>query len=121
MNPNQTCELILQQIKESNLNFTLTETPFSVTLNIKKSFINYKSGLVKSSGFSSSNFQILNKSFSTSTKNNKCNITTQTSDLKAAPTQFKSSSSSTNPLTNIPAHKPTPTIVNQFTQKQLNN
>ena len=117
MDPNQTCEFILKQIKESNLNFTLTETPFAVTLNIKKSFIKDKRGSVRHSGFSfanhsASNFQILKKSSPSSIKNTS-NIQ---GDLKAS--QFKNSS--TIPMMNIPAHKPmTTSIVNQSTQKQL--
>ena len=72
MDPNQTCEFILNQIKTSNLNYTLTETPFAVTLNIKKSFIKEKSGSVRSSGVSSTNFEQMPSitSFTTSqTKN----------------------------------------------------
>ena len=116
MNPNQTCELILKQIKESNLNFTLTETPFAVTLNIKKSFINDKSGSVKNSGFSSPN-QLLKKSSSIkNTSNFQCNTSIQPSDLKA--TQFKKSSSIH--LMNIPTYMAmVPTSVTQSTQKQI--
>ena len=34
-----TCEFLLQQIRSSNLNFILEETPFSAYLTIRKSFL----------------------------------------------------------------------------------
>ena len=43
----QTCDLLLNLVKNSNLNFSLTESPFSVTINIKKSFIKDKNGIVR--------------------------------------------------------------------------
>ena len=96
------------------MNFTLTETPFAVTLNIKKSFINDKSGSVKNSGFSSPN-QLLKKSSSIkNTSNFQCNTSIQPRDLKDM--QFKSSI----PLMNIPTYMAmVPTSVTQSTQKQI--
>ena len=40
----QTCEIILKHVKDSSLNFNLTESPFSVIINIKKSFIKDRIG-----------------------------------------------------------------------------
>ena len=39
MDANNTCEFLLKQIKSSNLNFMLQETPYSAYLTIRKSFI----------------------------------------------------------------------------------
>jgi hypothetical protein len=38
--PSMACEQVLWLIKNSNLNFQLKETPFSLGVNIKKSFVN---------------------------------------------------------------------------------
>ena len=54
MNPYQTCEVLLSQIKNSNINFSLIETPFSASLCIKKSFIKDLNGLVRTSNIVSS-------------------------------------------------------------------
>ena len=51
----QTCEIFLSNLKRSNLNFSLIETPFAVEIKIKKTFIKERSGLVRFSGFSSEN------------------------------------------------------------------
>ena len=40
----KTCDVILSHIKPSNLNFSLTESPFSVQIRIRKTFITYKNG-----------------------------------------------------------------------------
>ena len=50
MDPNQTCEMLLQHLKNSNLNYNLSESPFSVTIHLKKSFIKDKNGIPRSSG-----------------------------------------------------------------------
>ena len=44
MNPSETCDVLLSYVKKSNLNFHISESPFSVTINIKKSFITTKYG-----------------------------------------------------------------------------
>ena len=49
MDPAQTCELLLNSLKQSNLNFQLVESPFSVSIQIKKSFIREQNGAVRSS------------------------------------------------------------------------
>ena len=49
MNPNRLCELLLSQIKNSNLNFSLIETPFSASVCIRKSFVKDLSGLARAS------------------------------------------------------------------------
>ena len=36
--PQQSCDLILQQIRTSHLNFAIQETPYSIFLTIRKSF-----------------------------------------------------------------------------------
>ena len=51
MDANQTSELILSNIKMSNLNFNIMESPFSLTITIKKSFIKNKDGTLRKSGF----------------------------------------------------------------------
>ena len=50
MDPIQTCELLLSSLKQSNLNFHLIESPFSVKIEIKKSFIRNQNGAIRSSG-----------------------------------------------------------------------
>ena len=45
----QTCETLLSYVKNSNLNFNLNESPFSVNINIRKSFIKDKNGSVRTS------------------------------------------------------------------------
>ena len=47
MNANQTCDHVLNFVKNSNLNYSINESPFSVTISIKKSFIKDKSGCVR--------------------------------------------------------------------------
>jgi predicted nucleic acid-binding Zn-ribbon protein len=50
MNASRTCETLLSNLKTSNLNYSLCESPFGVKLEIKKSFIREKDGTVRSSG-----------------------------------------------------------------------
>ena len=50
MDPNQTCAMLLSYLKISNLNFSLSESPFAVTINVKKSFIIDKHGVSGTSG-----------------------------------------------------------------------
>ena len=38
ISPIETCEQIVQQIKASNLNFILNESPYSINISIKKRF-----------------------------------------------------------------------------------
>ena len=57
MDPNQTFDVILTQMKRSNLNFSLVETPFGVKINIKKTFIRDQNGVPRRSGISDQNIQ----------------------------------------------------------------
>ena len=57
MDSNQNCEIILSNLKKSNLNFSLSESPFAVTIDIKKSFIKDHHGVSRTSGFSDKNFE----------------------------------------------------------------
>ena len=53
MDASHTCELLLNVVRNSNLNYCLSESLFSVTIHIKKSFIKDKDGTKR--GFISSN------------------------------------------------------------------
>ena len=53
MDPIKICDFLLSKIKNSNLNFALSETPFAVSICIKKSFIRDKNGSPK---YPASNF-----------------------------------------------------------------
>ena len=66
MDASRTCEALLSDLKTSNLNYSLRESPFGVQIEIKKSFIVEKDGSVRSSGiFHDSKFLIdENKSLS---------------------------------------------------------
>ena len=44
MDPFEASEIVLSQIKNSNLNFKIQESPFSIHVSIKKSFITSKNG-----------------------------------------------------------------------------
>jgi hypothetical protein len=44
MDAREVCEIMISNLKCSNLNFCLEETPFNVYLNIKKSFVKNKNG-----------------------------------------------------------------------------
>ena len=44
MDASQTCDQVLQFIKKSNLNYFLSESAFSVSIEIKKTFITNKDG-----------------------------------------------------------------------------
>ena len=44
MNPNYAADAIISSVKKSNLNFYIQETPFSLFINLRKTFINNKSG-----------------------------------------------------------------------------
>ena len=59
MDPNQTCEVIVSHLKQSNLNFNLVESPFGVKIDIKKTFIRDQNGVPRTSGISDRNFQLL--------------------------------------------------------------
>ena len=52
MDPFHTCEILLSYVRKSNLNFSLYESPFSVSLSIKKAFIKHQNGSVRSSKLS---------------------------------------------------------------------
>ena len=51
MNANQACDLLIWNVKTSNLNFVLEESPFSVNISLKKSFIKMKNGDPSPPGF----------------------------------------------------------------------
>ena len=61
MDASQTCDSILQVIKNSNINFCLNESPFSVTITLKKSFIRNQDGTVRSSGISRDSCEYVGK------------------------------------------------------------
>ena len=44
MNANQVADLILSSVKKSNLNFHIQESPFSLLINLRKTFIKNKNG-----------------------------------------------------------------------------
>ena len=48
MNASQACDLLISQLKYSNLNFMLSESPYSVNLSIKKTFTVTKEGMTNS-------------------------------------------------------------------------
>jgi hypothetical protein len=50
MDASQTSDLILSIIKKSNLNFSLSDSPFSVTIQVKKTFIRDRDGSTRSFG-----------------------------------------------------------------------
>ena len=49
MDAHQACELLLQLVRKSNLNYLISESAFSVSLQIKKTFIKNKDGSSRSS------------------------------------------------------------------------
>ena len=49
MDPFQTCDVLISLLKNSNLNFSLTESPFSASINLKKSFIKETNGTLRTS------------------------------------------------------------------------
>ena len=51
MDANETSVTLLNIIRKSNLNFSIVESPFSLSITIKKSFIKNKNGSPRSSGF----------------------------------------------------------------------
>ena len=58
MDPFQTCERLLSHVKCSNLNFSLSESPFSVSLSIRKSFVKDKNGVDRRSQSFSGTHQV---------------------------------------------------------------
>ena len=57
MDPFQTCDLLLSYIKKSNLNFSLNESPFAVSVSIKKTFVKNKNGTIRHPSLSDSVIQ----------------------------------------------------------------
>ena len=55
MDANQTSEAVLNLVRKSNLNFKIEESPFTLTITLRKSFIKNKNGTVRRSGLESSN------------------------------------------------------------------
>ena len=45
MDANQACDIVVNTVKASSLNFLLQESPFAITINIKKTFIKNQSGI----------------------------------------------------------------------------
>ena len=58
MDANQTFEVLLSYIKKSNLNWSIAESTFSVTVTLKKSFIKNKDGSLRETGLETSTFTI---------------------------------------------------------------
>ena len=56
MDAKQTCEHLLSYIKKSNLNWSIIESPFTVTVTLKKSFIRNKDGSFCELGLEESTF-----------------------------------------------------------------
>ena len=50
MDPVRTCDLLITFLKQSNLNFYLVESPFSASIEIRKTFITDKDGNQRTSG-----------------------------------------------------------------------
>ena len=50
MDAKETCDSVLTYIKKSNLNWNIVESPFSVTITLRKSFIKNKDGSFLQSG-----------------------------------------------------------------------
>ena len=50
MDAKDTCESVLTYNKKSNLNWNIVESPFSVTITLRKSFIKNKDGSFLQSG-----------------------------------------------------------------------
>ena len=48
MDPTKICDNLLSYIKQSNLNFSLSETPFSVSICLRKTFIKDRNGVTLS-------------------------------------------------------------------------
>ena len=44
MNANNVAAMIVSTVQESNLNFFIQESPFSININLRKSFIKNKNG-----------------------------------------------------------------------------
>ena len=57
MDAYQTFELVLSCVKNSNLNFLLSESPFSASITIRKSFIKNKNGCARHPNISASSPQ----------------------------------------------------------------
>jgi hypothetical protein len=65
MDANQTSELLLSCIRKSNLNFNISESPFSLTVTRKKSFIKNKDGTVRRPQLGNLGFETFQKDSST--------------------------------------------------------
>ena len=57
MDANQTSDLVLSFIKRSNLNFNIVESPFSLSIPIKKTFIKNKDGTMRKSGLNATSME----------------------------------------------------------------
>ena len=55
MDASQTCDILLSHLKMSLLNWNLVESPFSVTISVKKTFVKDKFGHPQTSGLYSQN------------------------------------------------------------------
>ena len=74
MDANQTSELLLSYIRKSNLNFNIVESPFSLTVTIKKSFIKNKNGSLRHSGLDSNTTSAKQHSFPSWYQHSKVNL-----------------------------------------------
>ena len=45
IDPSDICEKLISFVRKSNLNFHISESPFAVTINVKKTFIKDKNGV----------------------------------------------------------------------------
>ena len=52
MDANNATDVIVNTVKKSNLNFFIQESPFSLIINLRKTFIKTKTGLVLTSDLS---------------------------------------------------------------------
>ena len=61
MDPVRTCDVLLSYLKLSNLNFHLTESPFSASIEIRKTFVKDKNGFYRTRAFSGSDIGVNGK------------------------------------------------------------
>ena len=52
MEASKTCDLLITYVKKSNLNFCLNESPFAISISIKKTFVKDKNGISRNSKLS---------------------------------------------------------------------
>ena len=52
MDASKTSDLLITYVKKSNLNFSLNESPFAISISIKKTFVKDKNGMPRHSQLS---------------------------------------------------------------------